>query len=83
MAFAYAVSGSTVVGNLRMKYGTFTNSAGDTGGDIDTGLNAIVASGFNVTSHVDGFVPKNTISGGTMTIDIPDNIDGLWWAMGK
>lgn len=83
MTFANAVSGSTVFGDLRFKYGTFTNGAQDTGGAISTGLSAIFAYGVHVDSHVGSNQPKCTINGGTLTIVTEEGADGRWWAVGK
>jgi len=83
MAFAYAVSGSTVMGNCRVKYGTFTNGSADTGGAITTGLAAIFGYGVHVDSHVGSNQPKCTKSGGTLTIVTEMGADGTWWAFGK
>jgi len=83
MTFAYVVSGSTILGDLRFKYGTFTNGTQDTGGDITTGLNAIFAEGACVNSHVGSNLPKVTKSGGTLSIVTEEGADGTWWAIGK
>jgi len=82
MAFASTVSSSTVMGNKRWKFGTFTNGAMDTGGSIITGLDAIDACGVFTTSDVDAATPKFTVSGGTITLVTGSNIDGNWWAVG-
>jgi len=83
MAFAYEVSGSSVLGDLRFKYGTFTNGAQDEGGDIETGLNAVFAFGVIFTSHVGSNTVKYTVSGGTVTLVTERGVDGNWWALGK
>jgi hypothetical protein len=40
MSFTYT-SNTTVFGNKRIVYGVYTSTAGDTGGDIDTGLKLV------------------------------------------
>ena len=83
MAFAYTNnSRPLVIGNARMRTGTFTNASGDTGGAIVTGLNGIFACNVWCTSHVNGGAPKFTVSAGTITILNNDNIDGGWFAIG-
>jgi len=41
MAFTSTITETSVFGNKRVAYGTFTNTSGSTGGDIDTGLNRV------------------------------------------
>ena len=93
MSFAYAVSSGTIAGNKRLVFGTFTNSAGDTGGAITTGLDSVDWFAPIVTSHSGATGTKHTISGGTVTIVVPsdalvpsaaaDGVDGLWIAIGS
>lgn len=82
-AFASTVVKSTIAGEFRKKYGTFTNSTEDTGGGISTGLKKIYACGVFLTSAVGSNMPKFAISGGTITIVTEENADGNWWAEGK
>lgn len=70
------------MGNKRVKFGTFTNTDTDSGGAITTGLKALDAYGSEVTSHTDASKPKNTVSGGTLTLVTDNGVDGLWWAIG-
>lgn len=81
MAFA-STTLSTLVGNKRMKYGTFTNAAGDSGGTITTGLSNIEAACAGISSHMDATPPKLAISGGTITLTCEDDSDGWWIAIG-
>ncbi|MFH1231043.1 MAG: hypothetical protein V1709_06045 [Planctomycetota bacterium] len=93
MAFAYAVSSQTIAGNKRLVFGTFTNAANDTGGAIVTGLSTIDWFCPIFTSHSGSTGVKCTISGGTVTIVVPDTIipqaatsdgvDGNWIAIGN
>lgn len=41
MAFTVAITRRTVIGNLRMVVGTYTNNSSSTGGDLTTGLNRV------------------------------------------
>ena len=83
MAFAYTNDNRPLsLGNARMRTGTFTNAAGDTGGAITTGLNGIFAAGTEVNSHVGTQAVKYTRSNGTLTIVTGENVDGQWWAIG-
>ena len=87
MAFSYTVERRTVIGNLRLVAGTYTNASGDTGGDINTGLvrvehfqlqpkgTAILASAPVVNETL-------PMSGGTVTIVTNDDEDGTWCAIG-
>lgn len=87
MAFSTTTStqpGPAVVGPYKLISGTYTQVAGDVGGSITTGLNALVAFGAgNVTSHVGAPLPKVAVSGGTITIVTGDGISGVWWAIGR
>jgi hypothetical protein len=83
MAFTTTVTDVTVVGNRRLVTGTLTQAAGDSGGTISTGLSAIDFFDFNTTSHVGSTKVKYTISGGDVTLVIPNDVDGLWMAIGR
>lgn len=83
MALASTVSGARTAGNQRCKYGTFSNDAGDSGGNITTGLHYIASHNVTVNSHVDTAIPKSTTSGGTLTLVVQDAISGTWEATGK
>lgn len=83
MAFAYAVTSREWVSRRKkICWGTFTNGAADTGGDIVTGLNTCDHISFTVNSHVGSTVIKHTISGGTVTIVADNDVDGTWMALG-
>lgn len=87
MAFTVATStqpGPAVVGPYKLISGTFTQVAGDVGGSITTGLNALAAWGAaNTTSHIGAPTPKITVSGGTITLVTGDGISGQWFAIGR
>jgi len=83
MAFAFTNDNRPLsLGNARMRTGTFTNGAGETGGAITTGLNGIFAAGTECNSHVGTTVPKYTRSSGTLTLVTGEHVDGQWWAIG-
>jgi hypothetical protein len=87
MAFASAIVGETVFGNKRVKWGTYTNGLGDTGGDVNTGLQSCEAlvlqpggsSAIATAPVVDETLP---VSGNAVTIVTADNEDGTWLAIG-
>ena len=83
MSFAYAVSGQTIFGNLRVKWGTATNGAADTGGAIETGLAAVFMFSAIPTSHTGASPPKYSVSGGVVTIVSDTGTDFNWMAIGK
>ena len=87
MAFAYTVDRYYVQGNKKVREGTFTNGAGDTGGDIDTGLYrcesmilsprgaAVIASAATVNESL-------PCAGNAVTIVCTADEDGQWRAIG-
>ena len=85
MAFVSAVTRETVFGNVRIKWGTFTNDT--TGGDIATGLTRVH---FLVAQHSgDATVASSPsvnetfpLSGGDVTIVTTASADGYWLAIG-
>lgn len=86
MAFAQATStqpGPAVIGPYKLVTGTFTQTAGDVGGAITTGLSALVWADVLITSHIAASDPKKTISGGTITIVTSDGVSGNWIAIGR
>lgn len=88
MAFASAITEKFVIGDRRLHIGTFTNTSGTAGGNIDTGLeecqslilqhtgSAVVASApvVNETLPVDG---------AAVTIVTVADADGIWVAVGR
>lgn len=79
MAFAYVVSGSTIVGPNRMVYGTYSNVSSGTGGAITTGLSKIKGVMVTVGSAT---APVSAISGGTLTITVANTDSGTWAVIG-
>ena len=87
MAFTSAVLGTTVFGNKRVKWGTFTTSSTDTGGDISTGLTRVdmMLLQHSGASDVDDAPAVNEtfpLSGGDVTIVHTASADGYWLAIG-
>ncbi len=74
MSFAYEKTGETVVGNLRMTYGTFSGAAA-AGSDIKTGLTNVKI--FDITG-----ADAVSVTGGTATVSSGSVDAGYWWAMG-
>jgi len=48
MAFSYTLIDRENIGTRKMAWGTFTNGASDTGGDVDTGLACVEAAWLQV-----------------------------------
>ena len=90
MAFDYAVTGSTIMGNMRMAWGTFTNTDTDEGGDITTGFSYIHNAIVNITSHTDAALPKLFLNqtnaavatNGTLGLITQEGVDGNWIVFG-
>lgn len=88
MAFAYTIDRRTVVGNMRLVAGTFTNGAGDSGGDLVTGLAHVEFASLQETgsavqankSVINEAFPN---APGTLTIVTDLDADGVWMAIGK
>ena len=70
------------IGTLRFAYGTFTNGALDSGGDITTGLNKVFFFSVIPTSHISSTAPKYSESSGAVTLVCDNNLDGNWGAIG-
>ena len=91
MAFSSSVTGTSVFGNMRVVWGSFTNGATDEGGDITTGLSYIHNAIVNVTSHVGAAAPKlfvnstnaGTTTNGTLGLLAQENVDGTWMVFGN
>jgi hypothetical protein len=82
MAFASTVSNRSIHGNHRVVWGTYTNGANDSGGDINTGLDAVFGFSMISTGMVGTTVPKYSVSGGTVTVITDNDSDGNWFAFG-
>lgn len=76
------------MGNKRIIFGTFTNAAGDTGGDVVTGLSRVDFFQLQHTGAVAAPTSVNTanetfpLESGTVTIVTGDGEDGIWMAIG-
>ncbi len=89
MTFASTITRTipNIVGDRKITHGTYTNASGDTGGNIDTGLQvcehiqlqptgtAVIASNPVVNETL-------PIDGSAITIVTTDNEDGIWIAYG-
>lgn len=88
MAFSASKTGSTIVGNKRMVWGTYTNASGDTGGDINTTLrvceNLFLTPKGTATSTTPPVVNETfPIAGSAVTIVTASKDIGYWTAIGK
>jgi hypothetical protein len=86
MAFSSAISHKTVFGNKRVNFGTFTNGASDTGGDINTGLRSCEAmflqAGGNTADKAAALNETLPVAGSAVTIVTAAGVDGSWMAVG-
>lgn len=83
MAFTSSVSGSSVFGDLRLKWGTYSNADATTnGGTITPGISNIVAFGTVPTTNVDETLPKYSVSSGVITLVTAYGSAGNWFAIG-
>lgn len=87
MAFSYTLIDRENIGTRKMAWGTFTNGASDTGGDVDTGLACVEAAWLQVKgTAVDSNAPVINetfpVVGGIITIVTTADADGLWFAIG-
>jgi len=88
MAFVVNYDGRFVMGSKRSVYGRFTNGAGDSGGDIVTGLNSI---DFMKLTHTGSAVVAGDpvvnetfpLTSGDATIVTTTGADGLFFAIGN
>ena len=90
MAFESSITQRDVWGSMAVTMGTFTNGAGDTGGDIDSGLNRcygliLQPGGSSVAANacvVNETFTANGLSGSAITIVNDAGVDGNWIAFG-
>ena len=83
MAFSSTMLGNFAVSrSKRLSFGTFTNAAADSGGDIDTGLSACDAIFLSASTEPNSGTYNVTISAGTATVVTEDGADGYWLAIG-
>jgi len=75
----------TVIGNLHMLFGTFTEGASGTTGtmDLSSQLTEIVAAGLNATSDGSPSTVHYTAGSTTLNLVYAAGDDGTWWAMGR
>ncbi|MBI4137106.1 hypothetical protein HY469_03525 [Candidatus Roizmanbacteria bacterium] len=90
MAFSSTIEGKSVFGNKRVHWGTYTNTGGSTGGDIDTALGGQVEivqlqpKGSAVATNapvVNESFPNSLGSAETIVTDA--NEVGTWLAIGR
>lgn len=89
MAFSAAITEQTVFGNKIIKYGTYTNSGGGTGGDITTYLSQVdffelQPKGSSVVANnpvVNETFPLRNDTGAVTIVTTADEV-GYWFAMG-
>jgi hypothetical protein len=87
MAFSSAIIGTSVMGNKKVTWGTFTDGSGDTGGNIDTGLIScesmfLQSGGTAVIASAPVINETLPVAGGAVTIVTADGEDGTWLAFG-
>lgn len=87
MAFASAITSNGISGNYRRITGTFTNAAGDSGGEIETGLNVVVNvklqhTGAVVVADNPGLNETLPHNAGDITIVTKAGADGIWVVTG-
>ena len=90
MAFTASVTQRDVWGSMAVSMGTFTNEAGDKGGNIATGLNRcyglILQPGSTAVATnacvVNETFTANGLDGSAITIVTDDGVDGNWLAFG-
>ena len=75
------------IGKYRVHFGTFTNGAGDSGGDIDTKMKlCIFLIPFAKTATADVYVDEDfssgPLDGSAITIVSALDADGYWLAVG-
>lgn len=79
MAFSSSITKRTVMGDMRVNMGEFSQESGDTGGNIDTGLSKVFF--FTASAEID----DTSDSSGTITMSTEDpgaDQDGYWIAIG-
>jgi len=90
MTMASSVTQRDVWGSMAVSMGTFTNGAGDKGGNIATGLNRcygliLQPGGATVAGNacvVNETFTANGLDGSAITIVTDDGVDGNWLAFG-
>ena len=88
MAFAFAVLSTTVFGDRAIAMGTFTNTSGSSGGELNTGLKTLDhvsltlggSAGAPNQLAVNETLPLNT---GIFTLASAADAVGVWFAIGR
>ena len=95
MAFSYSIIKQTPLGDLKLIYGKFENTDGDSGGTIDLSRiihsityatiqhlgDSVIADSPSINESLSGLPPR--IDKSTFTIKTTANSNGLWFATGK
>lgn len=89
MAFAFSIEsdGMEVWGKRKVVFGTYTNTAGSTGGEVETGLSRVEGiflqpTGTAVSTNANAANETFPLDKGEVTIVTDANEDGLWIAVG-
>lgn len=87
MAFASSVIGRNFSGSKARTWGTFTNTAGSSGGNIDTGLRMCESiklqhGGAAVVASAPAVNETLPVAGSAVTIVTTADADGFWEAIG-
>ena len=87
MAFTSTITEKGMLGSIHVRMGTFTNGAGDSGGDIDTGLGTCIHldlqhTGSSVVAKDPVVNETLPVSGDAVTIVTEAGADGVWLALG-
>lgn len=87
MAFDSEIIGRNFSGSKARTWGTYTNSGGDTGGNIDTGLRMcevikLTPKGTAVNTNAPVVNETLPVAGSAVTIVTDDGADGYWEALG-
>ena len=88
MAFAYTILKRLLVGDMVRSYGTFTNGASDSGGNIDTMIDRVLwmklqHSGAVVVGSEPAINETIPCDGHAVTIVTVAGADGYWEAEGE
>jgi hypothetical protein len=86
-AFTSTITSQTVFGNKRIVYGTYTSSAGATGGDVSTGLNQVevfmlIPNAAAVATNASVVNETFPLASGDVTIVSDADQVGYWFAIG-
>jgi hypothetical protein len=88
MAFTSTVTGRSKMATKNVTWGTWTESASGTGGNIDTGLTkcdfiALQQTASSVVADAPVVNETLPVDGDAVTIVTTAGADGYWWAMGR